>query len=232
MNKNVGYYTSGSGAFRPHFSRYARFYLKLSLCASMLVAMYAGSHLAYGSETITITQFKIRKEGVLDFAWEGTTNKVTVQLSPSLTSPDWQSIAGVDWPVTGTHWTGAIPRGRTSSYLRLVSYQPGGTLLRSKTISLDLIGIHDSGSSAFNADCISCHGDRTKDVALDGKTPAAHATMAELFGKGNQACLKCHKTGPDFLTYSGGGLRNQINRNSAGCFSCHDTSSDHPFYAQ
>jgi len=107
--------------------------------------------------------------------------------------------------------------------------------LPAQTIGYDLVGIHDPQSSAYNADCISCHGDRTNEVALDGVTPAAHSRMLfQSFGTGNARCLKCHINGADFLSFSAGGLREPVNLErvisgtGSSCTSCHS----HWFYAR
>jgi hypothetical protein len=110
--------------------------------------------------------------------------------------------------------------------------------LPAKSIGLDLIGIHDSGSRHYNADCISCHGDRTNEVALDGVTPAAHSTMLFSFlGEGNARCVSCHNSAPDFLNYSAGGLREQVNlerdlATESSCTSCHSGSGSLAFYVR
>jgi len=107
-----------------------------------------------------------------------------------------------------------------------------------KSIGLDLIGIHDSGSQYYNADCISCHGDRTNEVALDGVTPAAHSTMLfKSWGEGNARCASCHKGRADFLSYSAGGLREPVNveRNigtAGSCTSCHSGDWSLGFYVR
>jgi hypothetical protein len=107
-----------------------------------------------------------------------------------------------------------------------------------KSIGLDLVGIHDSGSQYYNADCISCHGDRTNEVALDGATPAAHSTMLfKSWGEGNARCANCHKGRADFLSYSAGGLREPVNvernvRTAGSCTSCHSGDWSLGFYVR
>jgi len=106
--------------------------------------------------------------------------------------------------------------------------------LPAKHIGLDLIGIHDPDSSQYNADCIGCHGDRTNEVALDGVTPAAHSTMLGAiafadtpilvsFGEGNARCIACHGGRVDFLSFSGGKLREPVN--TEHCAHCHSTGN-------
>ncbi len=110
--------------------------------------------------------------------------------------------------------------------------------LPAKSIGLDLVGIHDSGSQYYNADCISCHGDRTNEVALDGVTPAAHSTMLfRSWGEGNARCASCHRDRADFLSYSAGGLREPVNveRNigaAGSCTYCHSGDWSLGFYVR
>jgi len=102
-----------------------------------------------------------------------------------------------------------------------------------KSIDLALVGIHDESSDAYNADCVSCHGERTKEKALDGKTPAAHATMLEAIpGTGNDRCLHCHEASQDFLAHSAGGLREPVNIEMKACAGCHAAGTDIPFYVR
>ncbi len=104
--------------------------------------------------------------------------------------------------------------------------------LPSKTIALDLIGIHDAESDASNGDCIGCHGDRTDEVSLDGSLPAAHAVMQTFFGTGNDRCTSCHNGGPDFLTRSAGSLREQVSMADVGCANCHGANAIPSLYAK
>jgi len=58
----------------------------------------------------------------------------------------------------------------------------------------DVIDIHDETSDAYDADCVSCHGTKTGEVALDGTTPMAHSIMMP-FANGataNDKCAWCH----------------------------------------
>ena len=104
--------------------------------------------------------------------------------------------------------------------------------LPAKSIELNLIGIHDPNSDAYNDNCIGCHGDRTDEVALDGVTPVAHATMAGFFGEGNDRCIACHNGGPDFLTLSMSSLRQQVSIVDVGCANCHGANSTPSYYAK
>jgi len=99
---------------------------------------------------------------------------------------------------------------------------PPSPAVPAKSLSYDLIAIHDPDSDTYNGDCIGCHGDRTTEIAMDGVTPAAHATMLAFFsGEGNARCTACHASGPDFLTLSAGGLREQVDMERANCAGCH-----------
>jgi hypothetical protein len=100
----------------------------------------------------------------------------------------------------------------------------------SDSISLSLIGTHTPGSDDYDDDCIGCHGNRLNEVALDGKTPTAHATMKAAFGTGNARCLACHSGGTDFLSYSALGLRRQVD--VVSCLICHGVGDDPVFYAK
>ena len=116
-----------------------------------------------------------------------------------------------------------------------VCVSPGGgakAALPAKNIEFSLICIHDPASDGYNDDCISCHGDRTDEMALDGATPSAHATMMSQFGEGNDRCIRCHESGPDFLTASGGGLRAQVDIVGANCVVCHSAQATLAFYAE
>jgi len=59
------------------------------------------------------------------------------------------------------------------------------------TLSTDnVIDIHSDAT----ADCVSCHGDKTGEVALDGTTPMAHAIMMPQTpgADSNAKCAYCH----------------------------------------
>lgn len=118
---------------------------------------------------------------------------------------------------------------------------PSGTqaAIPAKQIELDLIGIHDPNSDAYSDNCIGCHGDRTDEVALDGVTPAAHATMAGLFGEGNDRCIACHGGGPNFFgfatgagSFSAGALREQVDMEEVDCAVCHGPNAAVALYAE
>ncbi len=95
----------------------------------------------------------------------------------------------------------------------------GEVSLPAKSVTFELIGIHDPESDDYDGDCIGCHGERTGDVALDGETPLVHGTMLATFGEGNARCTACHGAGPDVVGYSGAGLRKQVDMTS--CSTCH-----------
>jgi hypothetical protein len=106
-----------------------------------------------------------------------------------------------------------------------------------KSIGFEVIAVHDPASGRYDANCIGCHGERTNEVALDGVTPAAHSTMQFGFlGTGNERCVSCHKSAPDFLSYSAGGLRELVNVErdlalESSCTSCH-SSGNLAFYVR
>ncbi len=107
-----------------------------------------------------------------------------------------------------------------------------------KQIELNLIGIHDPDAESYNGNCVGCHGDRTDEVALDGVTPTAHATMADLFGEGNDRCIACHNGGPNFFDFaygsgdaSAGGLREQVDMEEENCGACHGANAAVALYA-
>lgn len=92
-------------------------------------------------------------------------------------------------------------------------------------LTMDTIGIHDSGSLFYDGDCIGCHGPRVDEVALDGVTRVAHSKMIMFLTDGafptNEACIYCHQVDIDFLTMSAGGLRKQVDIWGAECALCH-----------
>lgn len=185
-----------------------------------------------------ITAFKLEPGRKLTLTWSGTTNPVVVEAAAQLAAPDWQPVPGTDWPIAGTNWSGILPAARANGFIRLVAHPPGGPPRPSKTISLSLIGIHTVGTDSYNGDCISCHGDRLTEKALDGVTPAAHSTMLLMFGTGNERCVFCHlsgqqpggSAGPDFLTGSAGHLRKQVDIIQSDCTVCHRKGSGLEFY--
>lgn len=185
---------------------------------------------AAGRSALEITKFTLEAGGVISLEWSGVSKNIVVQLTPTLTSPDWQPFPGQDWPIDGTSWTGVVPEGQKDGFIRLLTLAENGPPLPSKTISLALIGIHDPDSTAHNGDCISCHGDRTDEKAVDGITVAAHGAMLPFFGTGNDRCLHCHETGPNFLTGSAGGLRKQTSMVNISCVTCHGKGSTLEFY--
>lgn len=91
-----------------------------------------------------------------------------------------------------------------------------------KTVTFDNIVIHDPESPEYDADCISCHGDKLNEVSLDCKTPTAHARMLDLFGLGNDRCLECHQVGTNFFNESAGDLRRQVVMEEVQCTLCHN----------
>jgi dienelactone hydrolase len=59
----------------------------------------------------------------------------TVQITPSLVSPDWQPLGGPSrWPRTGTEWTGPLPTTGSPSFFRIaLQAAPARGTLQSKT---------------------------------------------------------------------------------------------------
>ncbi len=198
----------------------SRFGLRAARSPGVLTLWGLVLSLGVQAQAPVITEFKWESNRRLTLSWTGVTNGVVVETSASLSRPQWQALPGTDWPVSGTNWSGIVPVERAADFIRLVSFPAAGGFVPSKTLSLDVIGIHDSESKAYNPDCISCHGTRTNEVALDGVTPMAHGTMLPFYpGPGNARCVDCHQPGPDFLTGSRAALREQVSMTY--CFVCH-----------
>ncbi len=58
----------------------------------------------------------------------------------------------------------------------------------------NVVDLHDETSADYDADCVSCHGDKSGEVALDGTTPMAHAMMMPQTpgADTNARCAYCH----------------------------------------
>jgi len=58
----------------------------------------------------------------------------------------------------------------------------------------NVVAVHDPASSDYNGDCVSCHGEKTGEVALDGTTPMAHSIMLPQTpgADSNTKCAYCH----------------------------------------
>ena len=183
-----------------------------------------------------ITGLVLNKDGTALLQWQGADRDIVVQFTADVTAPVWQPLPGVKWPVSGTNWSGAIPTSLSKGFLRVVTTGGVGTApIPLKTISLTLIGWHDPRADKFYRNCIACHGTRTQERALDGKTPTAHSLMLSFYGQGNDRCINCHfngpnYTGPDFLTHSAGALRQQVNYEINNCTACHAKGSIKPLY--
>jgi hypothetical protein len=183
-----------------------------------------------------ITAVVVNKNGTTSVQWKGADRDIIIQFTADLKQPHWQTVPGVEWPITGTNWTGFIPMSPGKGFLRVISTGGRGTTpVPFKTISLALIGWHDPQSDRFFRNCTACHGTRTMEVALDGRTPTAHSIMLDFYGQGNDRCINCHYngpnyTGPDFLTGSAGALRKQVNYEVNGCTACHAKGSFIPLY--
>jgi len=108
-------------------------------------------------------------------------------------APGATGAAGAAGPAGPTGATGATgPQGAAGS---------GGAALGAQdqvlvtTLSTEnVVDIHDESSSAYNADCVSCHSDKSDGVALDGSTPMAHAIMVSQApgADSNAKCAYCH----------------------------------------
>ena len=183
-----------------------------------------------------ITSFVLNRDGSAALQWQGANTNIVVQFTADVTAPVWQPLPGVEWPVSGTNWSGVITMSPGKGFLRVVTTGGVGTApIPLKTISLTLIGWHDPQSDKFMQNCIACHGTRTQELALDGKTKTAHSLMLRFFGQGNDRCINCHyseanSTGPDFLTHSAGSLRRQVNYEIIGCTDCHAKGGIEPLY--
>ena len=195
-----------------------------------------------------ITSFILQKDGKASLQWVGPNTNIVVQYTVSLTPPNWQPLPDVTWPVTGNNWTGMLPTNPGEGFVRVVTTGGAGTdgvsaaggtapiPMQTRSLS-ELMGEHDPKSAKFRRDCISCHGPRTQETALDGKTKAIHSTMLNFYGGGNDRCIKCHYngpkfTGPNFLTQSAGSLRKQVNYEVSGCTSCHAKGGLEPLYSR
>ncbi len=183
-----------------------------------------------------ITSFVLNQDGSAALQWQGANTNIVVQFTADVTAPAWQPLPGVQWPVSGSNWSGVIPMSPGKGFLRVVTTGGVGTApIPMKTISLTLIGWHDPQSDKFYQNCIACHGTRTQERAHDGTTPTAHSIMLSFYGQGNDRCINCHYngpnyTGPDFLTHSAGALRKQVNYEVNGCTACHTKGSIKPLY--
>ncbi|MHB1308737.1 MAG: hypothetical protein ACYDC1_20330 [Limisphaerales bacterium] len=188
------------------------------------------------AQPFKISSFELNKDGSATLQWQGANTDIVVQFTADVTAPAWQPLPGVEWPISGTNWSGAIPMNPGEGFLRVVTTGGVGTApIPLKTISLSLIGWHDPQSDKFYRNCIACHGTRTQERAQDGVTPTAHSTMLSFYGQGNDRCINCHysgpkHTGPDFLTHSAGAVRKQLNYEVNGCTACHAKGSFVPLY--
>jgi hypothetical protein len=207
-----------------------------TLACAAAVLLFAFPGRADVGTPFKITSFVLNKDGGAVLQWQGADRDIVVQFTADVTAPVWQPLPGVQWPVSGTNWSGAIPASLSRGFLRVVTTGGVGTApIPLKTISLTLIGWHDPQTDKFYRNCIACHGTRTQERALDGKTPTAHSLMLSFYGQGNDRCINCHYngpnyTGPDFLTHSAGALRKQVNYEVNGCTACHAKGSIKPLY--
>ena len=207
----------------------------LLACVAAVLLFALPTHADVGTP-FKITSFVLNKDGSAALQWQGSSTNIVVQFTADVAAPVWQPLPGVEWPVSGTSWSGVIPMSPGKGFLRVVTTGGVGTApIPLKTISLTLIGWHDPQSDKFMQNCIACHGTRTQELALDGKTKTAHSIMLSFYGQGNDRCVNCHYngpnyTGPDFLTHSAGALRKQVNYEVNGCTACHAKGSFVPLY--
>lgn len=208
-----------------------------ALAAMLLLASWGAAISAAPLRSpFRITHFAFNPDGTAALQWQGADRDIVVQFTADLTAPLWQPVPGVEWPIRGTNWSGAIPLAPGKGFLRVVTTGGVGTApIPLKTISLALMAWHDPQSDSFFQNCVACHGTRTQEVALDGKTPSIHSLMLEFYGQSNDRCLTCHYngpnyTGPDFLTHSAGALRKQVNYEVNNCTACHAKGGFQPLY--
>ncbi len=187
-------------------------------------------------EVFEITKLQVDANGKAELEWVGANEGIVIEINTTLNTEDWRPVPSPNnhWPISGNSWTGNLPESQGYGFLRVRQEEgPFTAVIPFSTITFDVIGIHDSESTSYNANCIGCHGDRSKEVALDGQTPTAHSKHLQLFGQGNARCVFCHETGSDFLTYSSSGLREQVNLQERSCKVCHGLGKGAlEFYAQ
>ncbi|MBI2933534.1 MAG: hypothetical protein HYY16_17975 [Planctomycetes bacterium] len=89
----------------------------------------------------------------------------------------------------------------------------------------NLVQVHDSGSPAYNSDCMRCHGDMSQETTLSSGVQGIHPRMCPYVYQAagqttttNEVCVYCHES-VDFLDKSAGNLRKQV---AVGkCVTCH-----------
>ena len=208
----------------------------LILACLALPLTFAPPSRAEVAQPFKITSFVLKQDGTAALQWEGPNTNIVVEFAADYANPVWQPVPGVEWPVSGNNWTGLMPKTGGTGFLRVTTKGgPSTTPIPMKTISLVQITWHNPEGDKFMRNCISCHGTRTKELALDGTTKKAHSTMLGFFGGGNDRCISCHYngpkfTGPDFLTHSAGALRKQVNYEVNNCTSCHGKGTDNSLY--
>jgi hypothetical protein len=97
---------------------------------------------------------------------------------------------------------------------------------------INLIALHNSSSSQYNNQCVSCHGTMASETSLEPNIPAAHKVMMPFVPgvSDNDKCLHCHPT-VDLVEQSAGALRRQVNPEL--CAACHSSRGPGlPFYAR
>ncbi|MHC4441512.1 MAG: hypothetical protein ACYTF1_00985 [Planctomycetota bacterium] len=110
---------------------------------------------------------------------------------------------------------------------------PTGAIIPAKYADFNFLSVHDSTSSAFDASCTRCHGDRANEVGTDGTTVAAHSVAHTAFGSGDAGCLSCHSIDVDMNSQDHARLKNNMYTGATSCASsaCHGVGSANPFYA-
>jgi len=201
----------------------------------MVVAFVALTVSSGYADTFVIDNCKVCPDGTVALSWVGATKDITVEYSTDM--KNWIPLPTTknQWPIKASFWVGTLSNPGTKGFFRVSAGDELFTpAVPFKIITLDMIGIHDSASDNYNSDCLACHSERLKEVSLDHTIPAFHAVHTGVrvpyFGRDNERCLKCHVPGPDFLTYSAGGLRRQVDHIAVGCTFCHGPQSSQPFY--
>lgn len=86
--------------------------------------------------------------------------------------------------------------------------------------STNYISLHNSSSSEYRSDCLSCHSDILEESSLNPNIESAHqAMMDQTPGQTTEAkCVYCHAS-VDILQHSAGKIRKNVA--AATCDVCH-----------
>lgn len=100
-----------------------------------------------------------------------------------------------------------------------------------KSISTNYAALHDSSSSQYRDDCLSCHSDILEETSLNPNIEPAHQAMLSATpGETTQAkCVYCHAS-TDLSQHSAGNLRKNVS--AATCDLCHGPAGPGPQYFQ